>query len=497
MNESSTNLIGYTKTDRWIFSAVCIIALLRISCIWLMGLMPQDAYYYFYGQHPALSYFDHPPAVAWLTRIFTTIFGRHAFAIKLGDTVVTMLTVWTFYVLAKKFLSLHRSWNALLLLFSTLMVTILSLVTTPDVPLMLFWTVSLICLYKAIFEDKPQWWIWTGLAMGLAFDSKYTAVLLPMGTVLFLLLSGRNRRWLISPWFYGAVVVFVLAISPVIIWNVGNHFASFRFQSSERAHDIEVNWLDVLGVIGHQSAILLPVLFFGICYYLWKALRRYGLRWWRVPDKELWLLCYFLPLFLGFFLISPLYWVKLNWMMPAYITGIIWVSVWLGKRWLRWQYIFSLVVHLALAVEILFYPVPVKSDDTWAGWEGLGEQMQQVSSNYPADFIFSADDYKTSAMLNFYLGRMVYSQEIIGKRALEFDFIGTDLNKLKGRNALFINSLTDVNDDTDEQAFVKELQPFFSSIEQIPPIVVKQHGKVIRKFLVFRCMDYHPPEHSN
>ncbi|MBV7529098.1 glycosyltransferase family 39 protein [Chitinophaga sp. sic0106] len=493
MIQPATNLYGYIKTDKWVFISLVTILIMRVAFIWLMGPMPQDAYYYFYGQHPALSYFDHPPGVAVLTRTFTDIFGRHSFAIKLGDTVVTLLMVGCFYLLAKKFLSPHKVWKSLLLMLSTLMVTILSLVTTPDVPLMLWWAVSLLCLYKVIFEHKGHWWIWTGMAMGLAFDSKYTAVLLPAGTVLFLLLSARSRRWLISPWFLLSIVCFFVAISPVIIWNVNNGFASFKFQSSERAGDIELNWLDVLGVVGHQAAILIPVLFFALCYFIWKAARRYGWRWWRVPEKELWLLCFFLPVFIGFFLISPVYWVKLNWMMPGYITGIIWVSVWLGNRWLRWQYIISLVVHLALAAEILFYPVPVKSDDTWAGWPGLGKAVQQIHATYPDDFIFSADDYKTSAILNLYMGKMVYSQNIIGKRALEFDYVGTDLQSLKGRNAIFINSLTDVKDDIDEQAFVKDLQPYFSSVIPLEPIVVKRNGRLVRKWLVFRCIGYNPP----
>ncbi|NIG57442.1 glycosyltransferase family 39 protein [Chitinophaga sp. Cy-1792] len=493
MKTPFTNLIGYIKTDRWILLSICIIAALRFSFIGLMGLMPQDAYYYFYGQHLALSYFDHPPAIALIMRGFGEVFGRHAWVIKLADTVITSLTIFAFYHLAKKFLSRHKAWNALLAIYSTLMVTILSLVTTPDVPLMLCWTVSLLCLYNVIFEKRSFWWIWAGLAMGAAFDSKYTAIFLPAGTILFLLLSRPHRKWLISPWFYLSVIIFIVAISPVIIWNVNNDFASFRFQSSERAHDIALNWLDVLGVIGHQSAILLPALFFGLLYYLWKLLRKYGLKWWKLSDRTLWLLCFFLPVFLGFLVISPIYWVKLNWMMPGYITAIIWIGPWLTRKFLRVQWIISLIVHLALAVEILCYPVPVKSDDTWMGWADFGKQVAVIQSNYPDDFIFSADDYKTSAMLNFYLGRMVYSQEILGRRALEFDFIGTDLEKLRGRNAIFINSLTDVTDDVDELKFTEDLKPYFSSITQLPPVIVTRNGRVVRKFLVFRCSNYQPP----
>lgn len=495
MEESArgNRFIAYITANKWMAFAIAFILLLRFSFIGLMGAMPQDAYYYFYGQHFALSYFDHPPAIAWILRAFTDLFGRHVFVIKLADTLVTIGTLLAFYRLSRCFLSLPRAWNSLLLLSATLMVTILSLVSTPDVPLLFFWSLSLIAIYRAVFEERKGYWIWAGIAMGLAFDSKYTAIFLPAGAVLYLLLSGQHRRYLWSSWFFTSILFFCITILPVVIWNVDNNFASFRFQSSERVGGVEFHPLDFFGVLGHQAAILLPVLLVALFYYCYKLVRKYKWHITRIPAQQLFLLCFFLPVFAIFLLISPIYWVKINWMMPAYITGIIWISTWISFKYVRWQWICSLVVHLVLAVEIIFYPVPIHSDDTMIGWAGLGAGVKSLATEYPDDFIFSADDYKTSAMLNLYLGHMVYSRNIIGENALQFDFIGTDMNALKGRNALFINSLTDVNDAVDELAFIKKLSPFFSSVKQLPPIVVTQHGRVVRKFLVFRCMDYHPP----
>ncbi|MEC5146537.1 glycosyltransferase family 39 protein [Chitinophaga sp. 212800010-3] len=491
------HFLAYITANKWMAAAIAFIVLLRFSFIWLMGAMPQDAYYYFYGQHLALSYFDHPPAIALLLRGATDLLGRHVYVIKLADTLITVAALLAFYRLARYFLPREKAWNGLQLLYATLMVTILSLVSTPDVPLMLCWTLSLIAMYKAVFEERKVWWIWSGIAMGLAFDSKYTALFLPAGAVLFLLLSPKYRRYLYSPWFFLSILAFVITILPVVIWNVNNGFASFRFQSSERVGGAELHPLDFFGVIGHQTAILLPVLFFALLYYGYKLVRKYRWHWTRIPVQQLFLLCFFAPLFLLFFIISPVYWVKINWMMPAYITGIIWVSIWLTRRYIYWQWICSVVVHLALAVEVLFYPVPIHSDDTMIGWDGLGEGATALAAQYPDDFIFSADDYKTSAMLNLYLGRMVYSRNVIGQHALQFDFIGTDFQTLKGKNAIFINSLTDVNDDKDEQASVAELQPYFRSVSPLPPIVVTRHGRVVRKFLVFRCLDYRPSSHPD
>ena len=52
--------------------------------------------------------------------------------------------------------------------------------------LILFWSLSLLFLHRAIFQEKKTYWIFTGIVMGLAFNSKYTAILLQFGLIAFL-----------------------------------------------------------------------------------------------------------------------------------------------------------------------------------------------------------------------------------------------------------------------------------------------------------------------
>jgi hypothetical protein len=236
----------------------------------------------------------------------------------------------------------------------------------------------------------------------------------------------------------------------------------------------------------------MPTLLFALCWLLYRVIKKYRWRIATIPQEKLFLLCFFVPVFAGFFLLSFITWVKLNWMMPAYITGIILIAPYFSKKLIRWQLWFALIVHLSMAVELLYYPVVVKSDDIWMGWENMANDVKLLQHGYPKDFIFSADDYKTSAVLNFYMNEMVYGQNILGRPALQFDYIGTDLNTLKGRNALFINSLPDVKDDFDEKQFVADLNGYFDNIIPLTPIVIHRNGKVVRKFLVYRCENYHP-----
>jgi hypothetical protein len=277
---------------------------------------------------------------------------------------------------------------------------------------------------------------------------------------------------------------------PVVIWNYNHAFASFKFQAVNRAaeaSDTHFEITNILGVFGHQAFLLVPVLFFALFVPLVKLYKKYRLKVSAIPAEQLFLLSFFAPVFIGFLFIAIFYWVKINWMMPAYITGIILVSMYIKQKWVRYQLVFSLVIHLVMGVEIIFYPLIVKSDDTWVGWGQLAESVKNIKKSHPGYFIFSADDYKTSAVLNFYFDEMVYSKNIIGQRALEFDYVNTDLQALQGKNAIFIDSHPDLSSCG---AYPAVLNRYFTQITPLQPVIVKKGGTTVRVFCVYACMKY-------
>ncbi|QNK63407.1 glycosyltransferase family 39 protein [Pedobacter sp. PAMC26386] len=480
------------KTNQ-ITTMVIAILLLRLLFIFIMGPMPQDAYYFFYSQHPALSYFDHPPMIAVILRLFTTIFGQNVIAIKLASSCVTLLTVILFYHAAKCFLGTEGATKAVLLLLSTFMVTILSLVATPDTPLLMYWVLSIYLLYQAIFKHKNSYWIWAGIAMGLAFDSKYTGIFLPAGLILFLLFSNKYRQQLISKWLWLSAALFLVMVLPVFIWNLDNNFASFKFQGTSRMNSASEMHLQVkyfLGLLGHQSFIIIPVLLIAIFYFVFRILKKYKFNILQLPPEQLFLLCFFLPIIGSFTFLSFVCWVKLNWLMPGYLTGIILISIYIPQKWVSRQVIFSLSLHILLAVELVFYPFPVHSDDTWYGWEQLAQQVTTLKKEHPDAFVFSADGYKTSAELNLLTTGFTYSQNILGQHALEFDYVNADLSKLKGKNAFYIDSEPGFTNNEMGDQSPEYLLRYFKSVKELPPILIRKNDRVVRKFLVYYCSDY-------
>ncbi len=468
--------------------------LFRLGLLPFMGLMPQDAYYYFYGEHLSLSYFDHPGMIGYILRGFTEIFGKSVFTIKFADFCISSLTLLSFYQLAQYFLSKRKALVALVLISSTLFASIISFNSTPDVPLLLFWTLSIICLYKAIFEQNKWYWIIGGIVMGISFDSKYTALLLQIGLLSFLIFSNKYRKLLWSPRLWLCLALSFLAAFPVWWWNYQNDFASFAFQGSERSGNIskfELSPNFFFGAIAHQLVLLLPILFLSFVSFTFKYIKRALLKFKLPKSKTLFLLAFFVPTFVGFFAITPIYWVKMNWLMPSYITGIIIAAMFIKWKWVKVQLYFSVVFHLLVALQVLFYLAPIKSDDTWIGWEELAKETKQLIITHPNSFVFSADDYKTTAVLNFYLDDKIYGKNIIGIPALHYDYVGDDLSLLNGKNALFIDSDKRFkNSDKRGELELPIMYNYFENITELSPIIIKRKGKEVRKFWVFYCTNY-------
>jgi hypothetical protein len=493
----------YLPSYKKLFIGFLAIYLIRLVIVFTMGIMPQDAYYYLYSEHLDFSYFDHPPMVAYMLRAFSLVLGKSVVAIKLTDFIVTLMSLLAFYKLARYFLSEKQAIRASLFYGTTLLLTVLSINTTPDVPLMLFWTLALVCSYKALFEGRLKYWIAAGFLMGLSFISKYTGLFLLFGFFAFLMLSKSHRRYLLSKQSALLLIFFAIGIFPVVYWNYANDWTSFAFQTADRAGSIDEFKLHpelFLGYVATQLMLLIPFLFVGMIVIVFKMIRKVVQKRASPHEKNLFLMVFSLPIILFFFGVSLIYWVKLNWIMPGYIAAIILVSSFLGQKLLRGQIITSLVLHILLAVQIVFYPVSVKSDDTWFGWDTFSATVEERMTEHPNAFLFADDNYKTSAVLDFYLDRKIYAGNVVGRNGKQFAILDPDLSHLEGADAIFIDTDKRFKHVEKSGEIPEKLLPYFNRVVELEPILVGKEGKEpLRKFLVYKCYGYKskPNEDAN
>ncbi|MDL2407041.1 glycosyltransferase family 39 protein [Rhizobium calliandrae] len=245
---------------RWRVAAIGVlgyILALRLVFLGLVDLVPEEAYYWNYAQHLDIGYLDHPPMVAWLIWLGTSLFGNTGFGVRIGAYLAWIVTCVFAFRLSRNLSGKSAAFVSVLLVailpffFST------GFMMMPDVPLTAAWAGTLYFLERALIGDRRRAWWGVGLCVGLGMLSKYTIALLGPATLIFLIVDARARRWLLRPEPYLAAAVAAALFSPVIYWNATHAWASFAFQSSGRLQSAKTFSLPDL--ISSAAILLTPL----------------------------------------------------------------------------------------------------------------------------------------------------------------------------------------------------------------------------------------------
>jgi len=475
------------NASRWLAVLVAL-QLLRLLVGSLFELVPQEAYYVFYARHLALSYFDHPPILAWCLALPARLHPPPPVAIRLVPFLFAALTLAGMVKLARRFVP-DAPGPAVLLLATTGMFSVLSVIALPDAPLIAAWTWSLCFLAEALLDERTAAWLPAGLCAGLAFDSKYSGAFLVLGAGLLLLSLPRGRRALLTPWPWLGLLLAGLTTAPVWIWNAEHGWASFLFQTAGRVeHARGLSPWNLLGLIGSELVLMLPPLL-----WVWgrEAVRAVP-RVFRgsLEAEELFLAVFSLLPAVVLIVVSLGAVVKPNWPFPLWIAGVLWAARRSGPWLLRWNVAASVLVHVLVLIQLFAYPVRL-GDDTWVGWTSLREQTRARLA--PGEFAFSADDYKTTAQLLLDGTIEAYGRNLLGQPALQFDFAGVDPQRLAGRTGLFLDSDPRRFDDAPSGPPPAALVPRCGRVIEEPPLLVRRGERIVRRFRAWRCVDYRPP----
>lgn len=482
--------------DKYLLWLIAIFSVIRITGIAFMGLMPQDAYYTYYSENLALSYFDHPPMVAYMIAFFTSFLGKSAVALHTADFVTTTFSLIFLYLFLKEILVGSELKRALILLIPAPLITILSINTTPDVPLIFFWSLSLLLSFKAVTKGNWYWWVTAGITAGLSFTSKYTGIFMPAGMFLFLLLSKEHRKSILSYKFLLYAFAVLIAVSPVIIWNIQNDFISLRYQSADRAAGLSSFEFDPLllpGFLGSQMLLVLPMFLVFLYVASFDVIKKY-LTGKSLNNNMLFAAAFAVPMLAGFTAIAIVYWVKINWVMPVFISGVVLAARYIkNDKFIRWQVIFSVIVHILMLAQLIWMPVMVKSDDTWWGWKELHEKVEELQQENPEKFIFSDNSYKISAVLNFYCDQHIYAGNVIDKFAFQFALDNSNLSHLEGKNAIYVTSNRYRRKNLRRGSIESMLKTHFAKAHLKDSLVLEKNGVTHRKFYFYQCEDYGNP----
>lgn len=433
---------------------IAVLSLFRLIYILFIPITPQEAYYWYYIQRPALSYFDHPPMAAYSIGLGTFLFGNTTFGVKFMAVIwFAGINVLFFHTLRLIFLLLtpdfeHKeidrySFFGVILFNLSIFAHLYSILTVPDTPLLFFWLLTIYLFLKLIQTQKKQYWLWMGCALGLGLVSKYTMIAILPAIFVSMLLKKEWRRWFLSPYPYLMVIIMALIFTPVFIWNAEHNWASFGFQFSERASKLKPYTTKYIVQLFFSQLFILTPLIFGFLW--WFVVRLFKERFRSSILTVLFLSGFFI--IGGFLYISLKSLVKMNWLLPGYlgwIAGAVVLYV-LRKgtltKWVKWGAYFSLFLLIVAYLLQLVPNIPLGEGNTWSGWQDAAHKiyrLQQEMGGRKNTFIF-ANSYKSASLLKFYLPdhQDTYAQNIYNRPALQFDIWGTP-DSLKGKNALYV-----------------------------------------------------------
>lgn len=490
----------------------------HLLIIGAVGPGDNEAYYWTWSQHLDISYFDHPPIVAYMIALTTAVGGDSPFFLRLGTVVLFCITSLLIYLLALELTgSRQTAFRSLFLANIIPLFFMVGILTVPDAPLAVFWLLYLYLLLKVNKGVSWRHWYLMGFVLGLGILSKYFAVLLVPSTLLYLLSDRELRKYLKTPHPYLAFFLSAAVASPILLWNTREDWASFGYHLSTR-HEGGFSWANVwkllVGQLGVITPLLLILAFVTLFIFMKRGLKAGG------DLKHKFIVWTSAPTLVFFYIIMCL----TNDAEPHW-PGLGYMPLFIGAAWLYPEYLvrkrnllkgpsaFKLFVALSMAIPILFvlalniqlmFPVyrpamvrmeraedltgwEVGSYDATSdlfGWAEVGEKVKEVTMELAEEgsfpFIFCCH-YNPASQLSFALkdAENVYC---LSKGIDQFDF-WQDIRGLIGRNAVYVT--TNRYDLPPEEGFI------FERIEGPETVVTYRAGNYkIRETSIYRCYGF-------
>jgi 4-amino-4-deoxy-L-arabinose transferase-like glycosyltransferase len=378
--------------------ALCLAALavLRLLTAATIPLTEDEAYYRLWAQHPRLGYYDHPPMVAWWIWAGVHLVGDNALGVRLLPALSSVLTTVMVFDLGRRLGAARDGLVAALLYNCTLTVGVGAILAIPDVPASLFWVSALWLVAeatrdppRATLSKSPYWWRAAGAAAGLACLSKYSALFLGPGLLLWLSLTAGGRARLKTPWPWLAALAALAIFAVNIVWNAQHHWLTFAKQFGRVSPGRFAPRYLVEFLVG-QALLLNPVVALLAALgaaKAWRSRARAGVALLAAASS--------LPFLLYLILHSLHDRVQAHWPVPLYPAAALLAAHALkdAPAWrtglARWAPLGAGLTSLALIYMALPHGLPIKGDPAapLRDWPGFAQRIDRLRGQDGAAWI--------------------------------------------------------------------------------------------------------------
>src|SRR5690606_18848316 len=274
-----------SRTEWLLVAVIGYFVVLRLAYSFLAFPIGDEAYYWVWGRHPALSYYDHPPLQGWLQGLSYMLLGRSLLALRWMTVAAFALNLWIFLVVARRLAG--EAWRPFFLTVAAIYLASPLYGFFTALALHDYLLVSLVLcsgyFFIAYFADvetkgagRMRDLFAAAALLGLATLTKYNGAFLGLAAAGAILTRPRLRPLLLDWRTWAAALLAVAIQAPVLIWNAQQGFASFLFQMGSRHGTTGFQGFNVAGMKGFAGEALLmtsPFLVPMIIKFFWARQR--------------------------------------------------------------------------------------------------------------------------------------------------------------------------------------------------------------------------------
>ena len=394
----------------FVITVLISVTLIRIYSLVVspIELSVDEAQYWHWSRNLDFGYFTKPPLIAWTIAITTSLFGNEEWAVRLSSPIFHFLTSIVLWKCGQLTFGFNAGRIAALIWIFTPAASLGSFIISTDTPLIFFWALSLLFLFKTFKNSGYSSALGLGISIGLAFLSKYAALYFIIFFMIWWTLYDRGfdldiKRILI------VIFASLIVASSNIYWNYLNDFVTVNHTVSNAGlSKIQLNYNNVIDFVSSQLLVFGPIIFLIFLLLVFDSF---------VKNKKLALLAMLsLPIVILIIIQSSLKIANPNWAVTSYVAASLLLSFYVTSsrsNFLRFTFNSGLLLNLIISAYILkvtmlgsFSPINLKSDPLRKnlGFEILARNIDEITiKNNISKVIFERRGDITR--FNYYLNR--------------------------------------------------------------------------------------------
>lgn len=337
--------------EKLLFVAIIFVTILRLLSIWFspLGLDVEEAQYWQWSTTPDFGYFTKPPMIAWVIGSSTFIFGETNFGVRALSPILQFVMIILIMKITAKVYTQRAGALAAILWITLPICTLGSQIISTDTPMLLFILAALFLLSPLALRQSisPQQATLAGIFTGLAMLSKYAAIYLPVGILLWWLWSGRHHNTVKLKHLLSYLFGTILTLLPNIIWNFNNGFVTaLHLKHNANIEESKYSIINTFEFLLSQAAIVGPIIFVMVIASL--IISNYD-------DKTKFWISLFTPAIFVISVQAFLSDANANWALASWPAALILLAGYCDAQWknLRTPYLMGVGLNLGIAFVFL------------------------------------------------------------------------------------------------------------------------------------------------